>query len=163
MGVYTIKQYDIIFKKNFMFGIFLNLGYSKAQFAEKADAWYICFFIRYLKLRKKLAFELIFLFNIVPHYLKIYKVCPSSKNRHKIALKNGMNLNNSFPFAKTSAFIPRFTWQRASADMIFRRKGEAAPRAVRPGTSLSYRLLIVKRLSRHKRSVNARTLSEIAN
>ena len=36
-------------------------------------------------------------------------VCPPSKNRHKIALKNGMNLNNSFVFAKTSAFIPRFT------------------------------------------------------
>ena len=92
-------------------------------------------------------------------------LCPPSKNRHKIALKNGMNLNNSFVFAKTSAFIPRFTWQRASADMMMRRKNEAAPRAVRPGTSLSYRLrlLIVKRLSRHKRSVNARTLSETAN
>ena len=36
-------------------------------------------------------------------------VCPPSKNRHKIALKNGMNLNNSFIFVKTYAFIPRFT------------------------------------------------------
>ena len=33
---------------------------------------------------------------------------PSQQNRHKIALKNGMNLNNSFIFVKTSAFIPRF-------------------------------------------------------
>ena len=37
------------------------------------------------------------------------ELCPPSKNRHKKALKNGMNLNNSFVFAKTSAFIPRFT------------------------------------------------------
>ena len=36
-------------------------------------------------------------------------LCPPSKNRHKIALKNGMNLNNSFIFVKTYAFIPRFT------------------------------------------------------
>lgn len=42
--------------------------------------------------------------------LREFKIlCPPSKNRHKIALKNGMNLNNSFVFAKTSAFIPRFT------------------------------------------------------
>ena len=34
---------------------------------------------------------------------------PSQQNRHKIALKNGMNLNNSFIFVKTYAFIPRFT------------------------------------------------------
>lgn len=39
----------------------------------------------------------------------INSVCPPSKNRHKIALKNGMNLNNSFIFVKTYAFIPRFT------------------------------------------------------
>ena len=37
------------------------------------------------------------------------EMCPPSKNRHKIALKNGMNLNNSFIFVKTYAFIPRFT------------------------------------------------------
>ena len=37
------------------------------------------------------------------------KVCHPSKNRHKIALKNGMNRNNSFVFIETVAFIPRFT------------------------------------------------------
>ena len=40
---------------------------------------------------------------------EIWLLCPPSKNRHKIALKNGMNLNNSFIFVKTYAFIPRFT------------------------------------------------------
>lgn len=35
-------------------------------------------------------------------------VCPPSKNRHKIAAKNGMNRNNSFIFVEDAAFIPRF-------------------------------------------------------
>ena len=74
-----------------------------------------------------------------------------------------MNRNNSFIFVEVVAFIPRFTCGRASADVMMRRKNEAAPRAVRPGTSLSYRLLIVKRLSRHKRSAGARMQAETAN
>ena len=54
-----------------------------------------------------------------------------------------MNLNYSFVFAKTSAFIPRFTWQQASADIIFRRKDEtargrfASAQAYHIGSSLS--------------------------
>ena len=53
-------------------------------------------------------------------------LCPPSKNRQKKALKNGMNLNNSFIFVEAAAFIPRFACGRASADMIFRRKNEAS-------------------------------------
>ena len=35
-------------------------------------------------------------------------VSHSRKNRHKKALKNGMNRNNSFDFSQTVTFIPRF-------------------------------------------------------
>ena len=73
-----------------------------------------------------------------------------------------MNRSHSFVFLKKAAFIPRFAWQRASADMIFRRKDETAQRAIRLSTSLSYRFLIVKRLSRHKRWVSARMQAERA-
>ena len=88
---------------------------------------------------------------------------PSQKNRQQKATKNGMNRNNSFVFIEAVAFIPRFAWQRASANVMMRRKSEAAPRAVRPGTSLSYWLLIVKQLLRHKRSAGARMQAETAN
>ena len=35
-------------------------------------------------------------------------VSHSRKNRHKKALKNGMNRRNSFDFSQSVAFIPRF-------------------------------------------------------
>lgn len=35
-------------------------------------------------------------------------LCPPGRNRHKMALKNGMNLNHSFVFVEVVAFIPRF-------------------------------------------------------
>ena len=54
-----------------------------------------------------------------------------------------MNRNNSFIFLEMVAFIPRFTWQRASADMMYLRKGEtvqgqfAPAQAYHIGSSLS--------------------------
>lgn len=46
---------------------------------------------------------------------------PFPKNRHKIALKNGMNRNNSFVFVEVVAFIPRFACGRP---LPIRLKGE---------------------------------------
>ena len=90
-------------------------------------------------------------------------MCPPRKNRQQKATKNGMNRNNSFVFIEAVAFIPRFAWQRASANVMMRRKNKAAPRAVRLGTSLSYRLLIVKQRICHKRSAGVRMQEETAN
>ena len=38
----------------------------------------------------------------------VLEVSHSRKNRHKKALKNGMNRRNSFDFSQSVAFIPRF-------------------------------------------------------
>ena len=43
-----------------------------------------------------------------PTTLKGFELSHSRKNRHKKALKNGMNRNNSFDFSQTVTFIPRF-------------------------------------------------------
>ena len=48
-------------------------------------------------------------------------LCPPSKNGHKIALKNGMNRNNSFTFVEVVAFIPRLACGRP---LPIRLKGE---------------------------------------
>lgn len=70
-------------------------------------------------------------------------VCPPSKNGHKIALKNGMNRNNSFTFVEVVAFIPRLACGRP---LPIRLKGErtkqphgqfASAQAYHIGSSLS--------------------------
>lgn len=71
------------------------------------------------------------------------KLCPPSKNGHKIALKNGMNRNNSFTFVEVVAFIPRLACGRP---LPIRLKGErtkqphgqfASAQAYHIGSSLS--------------------------
>lgn len=70
-------------------------------------------------------------------------LCPPSKNGHKIALKNGMNRNNSFTFVEVVAFIPRLACGRP---LPIRLKGErtkqphgqfASAQAYHIGSSLS--------------------------
>lgn len=70
-------------------------------------------------------------------------VCPPNKNRHKIALKNGMNRNNFFIFVEVVAFIPRLACGRP---LPIRLKGErtkqphgqfASAQAYHIGSSLS--------------------------
>ena len=46
--------------------------------------------------------------DLMYQYINEREVSHSRKNRHKKALKNGMNRRNSFDFSQSVAFIPRF-------------------------------------------------------